>query len=184
MDILKELPKKGLQITVRVVSSTFAKIKVMKKYFVSAAVLLAIACNSNDDKKADEQTENKTDSITKYVDTEPRRKQVVNELAPEDTTTGKGLLSGKFELVEYKKDNVHIDLPKTFVKFTRSGEFIKSDGISLFYKIEGDNYTVMASKKVKDIISTSKIEFLNTDKSSFVIKNANEKTEFTYKKVD
>jgi len=154
----------------------------MKKYFAAATVLLAIACNSSDDKKADDKTAEKADSSSQMINKEPKHELVKIELSPEDTTKGKGLLSGKFEIVGYKKDNVKVDLPKTFVKFTRNGEFSKNDGQNFYYKIEGDNYILMATKK--DIISKSKIEFLNAEKTSFVIRNANEKTEFTYNKVN
>lgn len=140
----------------------------MKKYFALATFLFAIACNSNDDKKADEKMEEKV--------------VIVDNLTKEDTTAGSGLLSGKFEIIDVKKENLKTSLPKTFVKFTRNGEYLTNNGASFFYKIDGDNFTIMASDKL--IISKSKIEFLNAEKTSFIIKNTFDKSEVTYKKVN
>lgn len=133
----------------------------MKKYFVLPLALFTLACNSNSDKVSD-----KAPVATGTT----------------DTTSGDGPLSGKFEIVDYKKDNVKIDLPKAFMDFTRQGDVIKSDGVSFYYKIDGDSITYMTSPGI--VAYKSKIEFLNDDKSSFIIKTPLDNTETTYKKVN
>lgn len=139
----------------------------MKKYFILPLALFALACNSNPDKGSEENPES------------PANKVVLN---PEDTTTGEGLLSGNFEIIAYKKDNQVIELPKTTTKFTRRGEVFRSDGVSFEYKIKDDSIFFLIDDK--NIMSRSKIEFLNEDKSSFLMKNAEQKTEFNYKKIN
>ncbi len=139
----------------------------MKKYFILPIALFALACNSNSDKVSEEKPESNVNKV---------------ELSPIDSTSGEGLLSGNFEISDYKKDNVKVDLPKTTTKFTRKGEVLRSDGNSFMYKIKGDSIFFMIDDK--NIMSSSKIEFLNADKSSFLMKNNIQKTEFTYKKID
>lgn len=136
----------------------------MKKYLVSPAIVFIVACNSNEDQKSTASPEVET-----------------NKLSKEDTTSGSGILSGNFEIIEYKKDNVKVELPKTIVQFTRKGEFIKSDGNSFFYKIEGDSISMLLNENY--LINKSGIEFLNADRTTFTIKNLKEKTEYTYQKV-
>ncbi len=133
----------------------------MKKYFLLPLALFALACNSNSDKVSDEAPE-KT-SIT-------------------DTTAGNGLLSGNYQIVEYKKDNKKVDLIKRNVVFTKSGNVLKWDGNSFSYKIVGDTLEFYFPPSTP--ISKSKIEFLSPDKSSFVVTNSIEKTEYTYKKLN
>ena len=139
----------------------------MKKYFLLPAALFALACNSNSDKVSDGNPESNINKV---------------ELNPVDSTSGEGLLSGNFEISDYKKDNVKVDLPKTTTKFTRSGEVLRSDGNSFLYKIKGDSIFFMIDDK--NIMSSSKIEFLDANKSSFLMKNDTQKTEFTYKKIN
>ena len=137
----------------------------MKRYFLLPATLIFIAaCTSNDQKS------NSTENLKTVVKSQP------------DTTSGTGILSGEFEVTDYKKDNVKIDLPKTTVLFTRKGDFIKGDGTKLLYEIQGDSLAIMISEK--DVITKSKIEFLSGDSSSFILINPVEKTEFTYKKIN
>ncbi|HLG38362.1 MAG TPA: hypothetical protein VI461_01800 [Chitinophagaceae bacterium] len=133
----------------------------MKKYFILPLALFALACNSNPDKVSDEAPETTIAA---------------------DSTSGEGLLSGKFEIVDYKKENVTVKLPKTYMEFTRGGDVIKSDGVSFFYKIEGDSIVYMTSPGI--VAYKSKIEFLNDDKSSFIIKTPQDNTETTYKKIN
>ena len=95
----------------------------MKKYFVFTAVFFSVACNNNEDQKS---------FVSPEVET--------SKLSKEDTTSGSGVLSGNFEIIDYKKDNVKVELPKTVVQFTKGGDVIKSDGVSFFYKIEGFYY--------------------------------------------
>lgn len=136
----------------------------MKKYLVFPAIVFIVACNSNEDQKSTASPEAETSKLSK-----------------EDTTSGSGILSGNFEIVDYKKDNVKVTLPKTIVQFTRKGDFIKSDGNAFFYKIEGDSISMLLNDNY--VINKSGIEFLNADKTAFTIKNSNEKTEYTYQKV-
>lgn len=133
----------------------------MKKYFLLPVALFALACNSNSDKVSDKAPET---------------------TAPADTTTGDGLLSGKYQIIEYKKDNVKVDLIKKDVLFTKSGNVLKWDGTNFSYKIEGDSLEFFLPPSTT--LSRSKIEFLTPDKSTFVLTNPVEKTEFTYKKIN
>ena len=136
----------------------------MKKYFVFTAVLFSVACNNNGDQKS---------SVSPEVET--------SKLSKEDTTSGSGVLSGNFEIIDYKKDNVKVELPETIVQFTRKGDFIKSDGNSFLYKIEGDSISILLNDNY--VITKSGIEFMNADKTAFTIKNPKEKSEYTYQKV-
>ena len=129
------------------------------------------ACNSNDDKQSDKAPEKTKADSTANIN-----------IAVPDTTTGIGLLSGTFEITDYKKDNVKIELPKSTTQFTRKGDVIRSDGNSFLYKIKGDSILFLLD--AKNIMSRSKIEFLNPDKSSFIMKNSVQKTEFIYKKIN
>lgn len=140
----------------------------MLKYIPLAAVVFLTACNSNEDQKAT---------------TPPAPAPQTSPFSAEDTTTGTGLLSGNFEIVEYKKDNVKVDLPKTIVRFTRSGEFMKPDGNTFSYKIEGDSLSILLFPNDKEYITKSAIQFLNEDKSAFKLINPKEHTEYTYQKV-
>ena len=143
--------------------------KYMKKQFVAAAALISIvACNSNSDKQAENPTK-KIDSAA-----------AANNISPADDT-GTGLLSGKFEVVEYKKDNIKIEVPKAIYMFTKKGKYIKPDGSILFYKIEGDSLLIMADEKL--ILAKSRIEFLNPEKTSFIVKESPGNMETTYKKI-
>ena len=133
----------------------------MKKYFVLPLALFAIACNSNTDKISD-----KAPATTVSA----------------DTTSGEGLLSGKFEIVDYKKDNVKVLLPKTFVEFTRKGDYYTADGNQFQYKISGDSISILLNDNY--LVTKSGIEFQNTDKTTFILKNPKEKTEYTYQKTN
>ena len=137
----------------------------MKKYFLLPATLVFIAaCTSNDQKS------NSTENSKTVVKSQP------------DTTSGTGILSGEFEVTDYKKDNVKIDLPKTTVLFTRKGDFIKGDGTRLLYTIQEDSLAIKISEQ--EVITKSKIKFLSADRSAFILINPVEKTESTYKKIN
>jgi len=137
----------------------------MKKYLVLSTVVFFVACNNHEDQKSPAAPKPET-----------------FKLSMEDTTSGTGVLSGNFEIIDYKKDNVKVTLPKTIVQFTRKGDFIKSDGNTFLYKIEGDSISILLNNNL--VISKSGIEFLNADKSSLKIKNPLEKTEYIYQKVN
>lgn len=133
----------------------------MKKYLVYTAVLFFVACNSNDEQSSDKAKE-------------------MESTQKDNSESGTGLLSGKFEIIDYKKDNVKIDLPKTVVEFTKNGDVIKPDGVRYFYKIEGDSILFLSAPG--KVAYKSKIEFLNSDMTTFVVKTPLDKTEMTYKK--
>ena len=144
----------------------------MKKYYVIVLALVTVAaCNSNDDKQSDKASEKtKADSTAS-----------INVTVP-DTTSGTELLSGTFEITDYEKDNVKIELPKSTTRFTRKGEVFRSDGNSFNYTIKGDSILFLIDKR--NIMSRSKIEFLDPARSSFIMKNSVQKTEFIYKKIN
>lgn len=133
----------------------------MKKYFILPLALFTLSCNSNEDKVSEKAPATTSSS---------------------DTTTGEGLLTGKFEIVDYKKDNVSVELPKTTVEFTRKGEYYTSDGNIFQYKIDGDSISILLNDNY--IVTRSGIEFLNEDKTNFILKNPKEGTEYTYKRVN
>jgi hypothetical protein len=133
----------------------------MKKYFVLSMSLFVLACNSNTDKVSDDSP-----GKSAYV----------------DSTSGEGLISGKFVITEYKKDNVKVDLIKKEIQFTKDGGVLKWDGTSFSYRLIGDSLEFYIAPST--IISRSKIEFLTPDSSSFILINPTEKTEFTYKKIN
>lgn len=133
----------------------------MKKYFVLPLALFALACNSNTDKVSDDAP-----GTSSYI----------------DSTIGSGILSGKFVISEYKKDNVKVDLIKKEIQFTKDGGVLKWDGTAFSYRLIGDSLEFYIAPST--IISRSKIEFLEPDSSSFVLINPVEKTEFTYKKIN
>lgn len=133
----------------------------MKKYFILPMALFALACNSSSDKVSDKAPES---------------------TPPADTTTGAGLLSGKYQIIEYKKDNIKVDLIKKEVLFTKSGDVVKWDGTSFSYKIEGDSLEFFLPPSTT--ISRSKIDYLTPDSNTFVLTNPIEKTAFTYKKIN
>lgn len=137
----------------------------MKKYLVLPAIFFLAACNSNEDQKSTAKPE------------------TAQQPFPPDTTTGNGLLSGSYEIVEYKKDNTKVELPKTVIRFTRSGEYMKPDGNTFSYKIEGDSLSILLYPTDKDYITKSGIHFLDSAKTSFTLINPKEKTEYTYKKI-
>ncbi|MES1217323.1 MAG: hypothetical protein ABUT20_17550 [Bacteroidota bacterium] len=134
----------------------------MKKYgFFAMALILATACNNNKDKEATPATEAASTSGAK--------------------DEGPGLLSGRFEIIDYKKNNVQVVLAKKQVQFNKKGDVLKWDGTSFSYKIIGDTLEFYSAPSTT--ISKSKIKFLSPDSSSFILINPVEKTEFTYKKV-
>jgi len=140
----------------------------MKKHgIILMAMFLIAACNSNKDKEA--TPTNETESASGNG----------NQATNEEVVT----LSGKFEIVDYKKNDVQIVLPnKVTVEFTKDGNVIKSDGDSFLYKIEGDSISFLTPANV--VVRKSKLEFLNTDKTSFVVKTPLDKSETTYQKIN
>jgi hypothetical protein len=140
----------------------------MKKYLGYTAVLFLLACNSNDkqsDKKAEETEKPQNENISTG-----------------NTESGSGLLSGKFEIIDYKKDNVKIELPNTVImEFTKNGDVIKPDGVKYLYKIEGDSIAFLTDPT--HVTHKAKIDFLKPDNSSFIVRTPLDKTEITYKKI-
>ena len=143
----------------------------MKKYFLPALFVLAVACNNNTDQKAAESTEVEN-SNTATAEANKENKEITAEYA----------FHGKYEIIDYKVDNQKVVLPKLIIEFTKNGDVKKPDGVSFFYKINKDSISYTLDGKT--VIATSKITYLDADKKTFTLYNPKDKTEYTYKKVN
>ena len=151
----------------------------MKKQLLMAAVIIsAIACNSNSDKKNEQAIDAESAKKDSLERVESKIKAFID--AP-DTTTGTGLISGSFEIIDHKINNVKVNIPRIMVRCTRRGDFIKSDGTNLTYKIEGKKFFLLGP--AGDQVRSSTIEFLNAEKTSFVIKTDLDKSETIYQMI-
>ena len=147
----------------------------MKKYFVIALALSAVACNSNTDKRSEQAIDAESVKKDSLERVEAKMKAII--FAP-DTTTGTGLISGAFEIIDHKINKVKANIPRILVRLTKRGDFIKSDGTNLTYKIEGEKFFLLGP--AGDQVRSSTIEFLNPEKTSFIIKTDLDKSEATY----